>query len=80
LSARGADATSWSAGTWSYGAGGGAGGTVWIVAETVELALGAILVEGGAGYSAVTRPGGDGGSGRQRLECGTLDGEVCPEP
>ncbi len=79
LSARGGDGAGWAAGSYTYGAGGGAGGTVWIVGETLELADGAVVAAGGAGYDAVTRPGGDGGEGRLRLDCGTLNGEVCGE-
>ncbi len=79
LSARGEDATSWASGSWTYGAGGGAGGTLWITAETLELAEGAVLATGGAGYDGVTRPGGDGGVGRIAVSCGTVNGVSCEE-
>ncbi len=79
LSADGADATAWAAGSYTYGAGGGAGGTVWLDAEVLALTPGAVTAAGGAGYAAVTRPGGDGGVGRVQLACGTLNGVVCED-
>lgn len=79
ISAAGEDATSWAAGSWTYGAGGGAGGTLWITAEALELADGAIVATGGAGYDGVTRPGGDGGVGRIAVSCGTVNGEACED-
>lgn len=78
LVARGADATSWASGSWTYGAGGGAGGSVLILADELSLASEAIQATGGAGYdSGVTRPGGTGGEGRVRIDCTTVNGSPC---
>lgn len=66
--------TAWSQGTYTYGAGGGAGGSVWLQAETADFAEGAVDVGGGAGVSDVQRAGGDGGHGRVRLDVTTYTG------
>ena len=79
IAAAGEDATAWTRGTWTYGAGGGAGGSLWLVAETLELAEGALNAEGGAGYAEVDRPGGGGGVGRIRVDCSSVNGEACDE-
>jgi hypothetical protein len=79
LSARGQDATNWASGTWTYGAGGGAGGSLWVVADDMDLVEGSLLATGGAGYDVVSRPGGDGGVGRIRVDCGTVNGVICSE-
>ncbi len=79
LSADGADTTAWAAGTYTYGAGGGAGGTVWLDAAELTLTPGAVTAAGGTGYTAVTRPGGNGGVGRVQLACETLNGVVCAD-
>lgn len=77
LSASGAAATSWEAGSWTYGAGGGAGGSVWVEASTMQLGELAVQAVGGAGKSGVDRPGGDGGVGRIWLSCGAVNGVAC---
>ena len=79
VSAQGADGTSHASGTWTYGAGGGAGGSLWLEVETLILGEGAVLATGGAGYALVDRPGGDGGVGRVRVSCGTVNGVACTE-
>ena len=48
-----------------------------MIADTLRLADEALTATGGAGYDAVTRPGGDGGAGRVRVDCGTVNGETC---
>ncbi len=67
----------WATGTWTYGAGGGAGGSVWIVADTLTLPTDAIDAQGGLGEATHIRIGGDGGVGRVRVDCVTVNGEVC---
>lgn len=64
----------WAAGTFTYGAGGGAGGSVIILADSLELVSDAILAEGGLGQSSYIRAGGDGGDGRVRIDCHTCGG------
>ncbi|MFH1469196.1 MAG: putative metal-binding motif-containing protein, partial [Pseudomonadota bacterium] len=64
----------WAHGTWTYGAGGGAGGSVFLVAEEVDLAPAAVNAEGGFGESTHLRVGGDGGYGRVRIDCNTCNG------
>ena len=61
-------------GSWTYGAGGGAGGTLWLAADTLSLASGAVDAQGGLGNSSNIRLGGNGGSGRVRLDCATCNG------
>lgn len=68
----------WGTGTWTYGAGGGAGGSVYLVAGDFELAPNAIEAIGGLGYADVIRPGGDGGVGRVRLDFERFSGETSP--
>lgn len=77
LVAGGADAESLAVGTWTYGGGGGAGGTLWVRADSLALEPGAVVAEGGHGYAAADRPGGDGGEGRIRVDCGTVNGLPC---
>ncbi|MCP4917347.1 MAG: hypothetical protein GY913_10520 [Proteobacteria bacterium] len=77
IAATGETTGSWSRGDYTYGAGGGAGGTIWLAAEELSLAAGALNAEGGLGYSEVERPGGDGGVGRIRVDCEEVNGEVC---
>lgn len=77
VSATGETAVSWSTGNWTYGAGGGAGGTIWLQADTLVASDGALDARGGAGQTDYIRWGGDGGEGRVRLDCGTLNGGAC---
>ncbi|MCB9741039.1 MAG: putative metal-binding motif-containing protein [Alphaproteobacteria bacterium] len=60
-------------GSYTYGAGGGAGGTIWLAADTVSLASGSVSAEGGYGNSSNIRHGGDGGYGRVRIDCNTCN-------
>lgn len=68
VAARGAQTDAWAEGSFSYGAGGGAGGSIWLMAERLELVAGAADATGGLGMSAVEKAGGDGGEGRVRLD------------
>ena len=77
LTADGGDGDAWTTGSWTYSAGGGAGGSLWVQADTITAADGAIRAGGGQATLDVTRPGGDGGDGRLWLECDTLNGEPC---
>ena len=70
----GGTTTHWSSGSWTYGAGGGAGGSVFLIAEEVDLATDAVDASGGLGQSGYTRIGGDGGEGRVRIDCNTCNG------
>jgi len=74
LSATGGTTTHWATGTWTYGAGGGAGGSIWIIAEDLSLAADTIVAEGGLGEDTHERIGGDGGVGRIRVDFNTLNG------
>lgn len=79
ITASGEDATAWASGSWTYGAGGGAGGTLWLQVGELRLGEGAALAVGGLGYADVTRPGGDGGRGRIRVDCDTVNGTPCAD-
>ena len=72
--AYGGDTDHWAAGSWTYGAGGGAGGSVFLVADEVDLASGSVDAQGGLGQSSYIRAGGDGGYGRVRIDCNTCNG------
>jgi hypothetical protein len=74
LLAQGETTLYWARGTWTYGAGGGAGGSVFLVAEEVDLANDAVNAEGGLGEASHLRHGGDGGWGRVRIDCNTCNG------
>ena len=74
LLAHGGSTTACARGTWTYGAGGGAGGTVWLIADEVDLATDSIDAEGGTGEARNIRAGGDGGDGRVRIDCNTCNG------
>ena len=66
----------WSWGSWTYGAGGGAGGSIWLQAETLSLGTDAVDASGGFGESTHIRHGGDGGQGRVRIDCVTCNGSA----
>ena len=74
LAADGGDTSHWAQGTWTYGAAGGAGGSVFLVADEVSLATGAVTASGGFGQASYIRAGGDGGEGRVRVDCATCNG------
>ena len=79
VAASGEDGSAWAAGTWTYGAGGGAGGSLILEAQTLVLGAGTVEALGGAGYADVDRPGGDGGFGRIRVGCDTVNGVACAD-
>ncbi len=74
ISANGGDTHAWTTGTYTYGAGGGSGGSLWLKAQQLELAPSTISAQGGAGEDSYDRHGGDGGEGRVRLDCATCNG------
>jgi Putative metal-binding motif len=75
VSAAGASTDHWAYGSWTYGAGGGAGGSIWLLADALDLAAGAVDGGGGAGRTdAVERDGGAGGDGRIRADATTVGG------
>jgi hypothetical protein len=74
ISAIGGTTTHWATGTWTYGAGGGAGGSIWVIADSLDLVSDALYAEGGLGESTHTRVGGDGGYGRIRLDFNMING------
>jgi len=74
LSALGGSTSAWATGTWTYGAGGGAGGTIWVIADAATIPADAVYAFGGDGESTHTRDGGNGGDGRIRLDFNTLNG------
>ena len=74
LTATGASTSYWATGAWTYGAGGGAGGSIWLVADSLTLATDSLNAEGGLGESSHIRAGGDGGVGRIRLDYNELNG------
>jgi hypothetical protein len=77
LTAKGQDATAWTSGTWSYGAGGGAGGSLILEADELELGSDAVSATGGIGVNHTIRVGGDGGTGRIRVACSQVNSEPC---
>ena len=74
LTAQGGSTVAWAWGNWTYGAGGGAGGAIFVVADDLTLAADAVDASGGFGQDDYTRDGGDGGVGRIRIDFGTLNG------
>ncbi|MCP4918596.1 MAG: hypothetical protein GY913_16965 [Proteobacteria bacterium] len=74
ISADGADTNNAAQGSWTYGAGGGAGGSVWLMADVLDLDTDSVTTLGGIGESLHTRLGGDGGVGRIRLDYNELNG------
>ncbi len=74
LSAIGQTTYHWAWGSWTYGAGGGSGGTIHLEADAVVLAADAVDATGGFGETTHVRLGGDGGVGRIRIDCGTCNG------
>jgi hypothetical protein len=64
----------WAWGTWTYGAGGGAGGSVYLRADVLDLGTTAVRATGGFGEATHIRFGGDGGVGRVRIDCNVCNG------
>ncbi|MDP2312205.1 MAG: putative metal-binding motif-containing protein [Pseudomonadota bacterium] len=79
ITAIGGTTLHWATGSWTYGAGGGAGGSIWLVSDTLTLAAGAIDAQGGLGESTHIRAGGDGGVGRVRVDCAAINGATCTD-
>ena len=75
ISAIGGTTTHWATGSWTYGAGGGAGGSIWLQANTLTLPADGVNASGGYGESTHIRAGGDGGYGRVRVDFNTLNGQ-----
>ncbi len=78
--AYGGSTTACARGSWTYGAGGGAGGSVWLVADTVDLAADSVDATGGTGEQRNIRKGGNGGSGRVRIDCTDCNGYASGSP
>ena len=74
IDALGGTTDHWADGSWTYGAGGGAGGSIFVIAEEVELAADSVDASGGFGEATHERFGGDGGYGRVRIDCTTCNG------
>ncbi len=73
ISATGGSTTFWAIGSYTYGAAGGSGGSIYLSAETVNLASDSVQAEGGLGQSSYIRNGGNGGVGRIRIDCNTCN-------
>ena len=73
ITSHGASTTYWATGSWTYGAGGGAGGSIWLVADSMDLATDSVGATGGDGEQTHIRLGGDGGDGRIRLDYNELN-------
>ena len=74
ITALGGTTLHWAHGAWTYGAGGGAGGSIWLIADDATLATGAVDAGGGFGQDDFERAGGDGGVGRVRIDCDVCGG------
>ncbi|MCP4873482.1 MAG: choice-of-anchor D domain-containing protein [Proteobacteria bacterium] len=70
----------WAWGSWTYGAGGGAGGAIFLVVDDLTLAVDAVDASGGFGQDDYIRVGGDGGVGRVRVDFGTVNGFALGSP
>jgi hypothetical protein len=70
----GGTTTAWATGSWTYGAGGGAGGSIWLIADSMTLATDSVAADGGFGQASYTRVGGDGGEGRVRVDYNDING------
>ena len=78
VSARGANATINGPNNWEGGGGGGAGGSILISARTTTLGTTVLNASGGNGSVQCAGAGGNGGVGRVRVACATLNGAACP--
>ena len=74
LTAIGGTTAHWADGSWTYGAGGGAGGSIFLIADAVEATTESFNAVGGDGESSHDRVGGDGGEGRIRIDFAALNG------
>jgi flagellin-like protein len=67
-------------GSYSYGSSGGAGGSIFLYARTIQGGDNFCRTIGGLGNHLPQRVGGDGGVGRIRLDYNTLEGTTTPSP
>ena len=67
-------------GSYSYGSSGGAGGSIFLYATTIEGGTNFCRAIGGSGNHLPVRVGGDGGVGRIRLDYNSLTGTTTPSP
>jgi flagellin-like protein len=67
-------------GSYSYGSSGGAGGSIFLYATTIQGETNFCRATGGSGNHLPQRVGGDGGVGRIRLDYDTLTGTTTPSP
>jgi flagellin-like protein len=67
-------------GSYSYGSSGGAGGSIFLYARTIQGGTNFCRAIGGSGNHFPDRAGGDGGVGRIRLDYDTLTGTTTPSP
>jgi len=67
-------------GSYSYGSSGGAGGSIFLYARTIQGGTNFCRAIGGLGNHLPQRVGGDGGVGRIRLDYNTLEGTTTPSP
>jgi hypothetical protein len=74
ITAIGGTTDHWADGSYTYGAGGGAGGSIYLIVETLEATTDSLNAIGGDGESTHIRLGGDGGDGRVRIDFTTLNG------
>ena len=65
-------------GSYSYGSSGGAGGSIYLYAPTIQGQTNFCKVIGGLGNHSPLRDGGDGGVGRIRLDYANLTGTTTP--
>ena len=74
ITATGGSTTFWAQGSYTYGAAGGSGGSIYLSGQSVILAADSVQALGGLGEASYIRAGGDGGSGRIRIDCDTCNG------
>jgi hypothetical protein len=67
-------------GSYSYGSSGGAGGSIFLYARTLQGETNFCRATGGSGNHLPERAGGDGGVGRIRLDYNTITGTTAPSP
>ncbi|HND34542.1 MAG TPA: hypothetical protein PLA94_31280, partial [Myxococcota bacterium] len=76
FSAVGGTTYAWATGTWTYGAGGGAGGSIWLITSAATLGSNSLNASGGYGEATHIRHGGNGGVGRIRVDFETVNGSA----
>jgi hypothetical protein len=67
-------------GSYTYGSSGGAGGSIYLCARTIQGTTNFCRAVQGLGNHAPIRDGGDGGVGRIRLDYESLNGTTDPSP